>query len=206
MRTPARTWILIAALAAVAGACRRTPNPPRAETAPAAAPAQAAVGSAGSVYDLDLALTDEHGRVSRLADLAGRPVVAAMIYTSCTSVCPMITAEMKTIERQLGSASPDVQFALFSLDPHRDTPAALRQFATAHGLTSSRWRLFATSEEGVRELSAVFGLKYATEDTGDIAHSAEIIVIDRRGVIQHEQMGLTDGDAADLLRAVDRAS
>lgn len=158
-----------------------------------------------SIYALDVALVDQAGRRLRLPDLRGRPMVAAMIYTTCTSVCPRVTEDMKTIERQLG---PDdrrgVAFALFSLDPGRDTPAALTRFAGEHGLDLERWTLMAATEDGVRDLAAVLGVRYRTEASGDIAHSATIVVIDSDGVVRHRQEGLS-ANQDELLQALRRS-
>jgi protein SCO1/2 len=158
-----------------------------------------------SIYSLDLSLTDQDGRTLALADLRGRVLVAAMIYTSCTAVCPRVTEDMKGVEKQLSVRDrTDVGFVLFSLDPGRDTPAALRRFAAEHGLDLSRWRLFASSEDGVRDLSAVLGVKYKAEDNGEIAHSAMIFIIDREGVVRHRQLGLNT-DPHELATALAQA-
>ncbi len=173
---------------------RRVPEPPT--------PARAA---GESIYELDLALTDDAGAAVHLADLRGQTTVAAMIYTTCTSVCPRVTEDMKAIERQLPAEHKrGVTFALFSLDPGRDTPDALRRFAAEHGLDRARWRLFAASEDGVRDLAAVLGVKYKREEAGAIAHSATIFVIDREGIVRHRQLGLSE-NPRDLLDALTRA-
>jgi len=159
-----------------------------------------AAGVAGgeSIYGLDLSLTDQDGRSIRLGDLRGSVVVAAMMYSSCESVCPRVTEDMKGIERQLGGDAARVRFVLFSLDPGRDTPAALTRFASEHGLDRSHWWLLATSEDGVRDLAAVLGVKYQQSEGGEIAHSAMIFVIDRGGVVRHRQQGLAQ-DPSELL-------
>ena len=155
-----------------------------------------------SLYALDLQLTDQDGHTHALADLRGQVLVAAMMYSSCETVCPRVTEDMKSIERQLGSARRDtVGFVLFSLDPGRDTPAALRAFARSHGLDSSRWRLLAASEDGVRELAAALGVKYVAEENGEIAHSAMIFLIDRDGVVRHRQVGV-EQEPHELLEAL----
>jgi protein SCO1/2 len=165
-------------------------------------PAEAAgVASGESIYGLDLALIDQDGRSLRLGDLHGSVLVAAMMYSSCKSVCPRVTEDMKGIERQLGPDAARTRFVLFSLDPGRDTPAALTRFAREHGLDRSRWRLLAASEDGVRELAAVLGVKYADAGGGEIAHSAMIFVIDRDGVVRHRQVGLAQ-DPGELLAAL----
>ena len=169
-------------------------------------PEPEAVGGADepSIYALDLPLLDQDGRMSTLADLRGRKLVATMVYTTCASVCPSVTQTMKDIERRLpASLRNDVTFALFSLDPGRDTPPALSQFAATHRLDRDRWRLFATSEDNVRVLSAVLGVKYQPEEGGEIAHSALILAIDGDGVVRHRQFGLGRNPQG-LLAALDR--
>ncbi|MCC6161920.1 MAG: SCO family protein [Acidobacteria bacterium] len=158
--------------------------------------------SQASIYDLDLDLVDADATYLTLADLRGQTMVASMVYTSCTSVCPRVTEDMKAVERLLSEdAKHHVTFALFSLDPGRDTPAAMKQFAVSHGLAPERWRLFAASEDGGRDLSAVFGVKYRRDTDGEIAHSAMIFVIDPAGVVRHRQVGLSQDPTA-LVKAV----
>ena len=197
--------LCITVVCVVACGCRqeaRSPAPPADTLAPA--PAQAATGDDASTFALDVMLVDQAGTRVQLKDLGGHVMVAAMMYASCTSVCPRVIEDMKGIERQLEPRAKDIQFVLFSLDPGRDTPLALRRFATDHHLDLARWRLFAASEDGVRDLAAVLGVKYAREPSGDIAHSAMIVVIDRQGVVRHRQLGVGQ-DPAPLLQAVTRA-
>lgn len=156
-----------------------------------------------SIFELELELIDQQGHRTSLADLGGKVMLAAMVYTSCTSVCPRVTEEIRAIEQQLSRTDGDLRFVLFSLDPGRDTPAAMRQFAAVHGLDTSRWRLLATSEDGVRNLAAVLGVRYRQEDDREIAHSAAIFLIDRHGVVRHRQIG-TGQDSRDLVAAVRR--
>ncbi len=197
---------LMLALALCAAACVGGDRPAK----PSASPSEAgrSSGASGqSIYDLDLALVDQDGRALTLADLRGRVLVAAMMYSSCTTVCPRVTEDMKRIEQQLSgrTTGDDVGFVLFSLDPGRDTPAALRRFAKAHALAHSSWRLLAASEDGVRDLSAVLGVKYKAEAGGEIAHSAMIFVIDREGVVRHRQVGLNQ-DPHEVMTALSSAT
>jgi len=158
--------------------------------------------SLGSLFDLPLALTDQDGRARHLSDLRGRPFVASMIYTRCTSVCPRLTEDLKNLERALPSRDrARVRFVLFSLDPEHDTPAALRAFAAEHGLDPGRWTLLATHADDLRTLAAVLGVRYRPDEGGQIAHSALIAVVDGEGVIRHRQLG-TGNDPGPLRAAV----
>ena len=199
---------LLTVAIASGGACGRQAESPLPADARATGahelPAAAGAIDQGSIFDLDLALVDQEGRQLRLADLRGTVMLAAMVYTSCDSVCIMVTEQMKAIERQLAGVDDHVRYTLFSLDPGRDTPEAMRAFARTQQLDTARWRLLAASEDDVRTLAAVLGVRYQLEENGEIAHSAMIFVIDGEGVVRHRQVGVgPDGGA--LVAAVRRA-
>ena len=194
------TALTLAAFAVCAfTSCSRQPQPERAakssaaDTAPAAEP---------SLYELTFPLTDKDGGTRHIAEFRGQPFVASMIYTHCTSVCPRITADLQALDRAL---PPDVRarmrFVLFSLDPERDTPAALQAFARERSLDTARWTLLAAGSDDMRTLAAILDVKFRPDAGGEIAHSAVIVVVDRNGVIRHRQAGLT-GDPATLVEAV----
>lgn len=144
-----------------------------------------------SLYDLDVPLVESDGRRLALSNLRGRTVVAAMMYTSCTTVCPRITEDMKALERRIPAGERGgVTFVMFSLDAGRDTPEALRRFAADHRLDRG-WRLFAAAPDAIRTLAAALGVKFAREPSGTIAHSAAIFLIDPGGVVRHRQVGLS---------------
>lgn len=155
-----------------------------------------------SLHELAFALTDAAGRERHLSEFRGQPFVASMVYTHCTSVCPRITADLKALDRALpADVRARTRFVLFSLDPQRDTPDALRAFAREHGLDSVRWTLLAASPDDMRTLAAVLDVRFRPDAEGEIAHSAVIAVVDGAGVIRHRQSGLT-GDPAPLVAAV----
>jgi protein SCO1/2 len=199
-----RTLLMVGAGAALMGCS------PRADTT-VAAPATAASASVtaandgASLFAFDQPLTDQDGRTIALRDLGGHVLVASMVYASCTSICPRVTSDMQAIERTLADADrPDVRFVLLSLDPTRDTPEAWRRFSLEHHLDNSRWRLLSPTEDGVRDLAAILGVKYAPEANGEIAHSAIIVVLDRLGVVVHRQVGLGQSPT-DIAAAITRA-
>ena len=98
--------------------------------------------SGRSIYNLDEAWTTQEGVTAPLASLAGKPVVAAMGYTTCKDMCPAIVADMMWIEKHLPAGATDqVRFAFFSLDSEADTPERLRLYAESHGLDTTRWTL-----------------------------------------------------------------
>jgi protein SCO1/2 len=126
-----------------------------------------------------------------------------MAYTSCVYACPRIIAEMKRIEAALADADPERApgFVLFSIDPARDTPARLADFADETGLDSARWTLLTGPDEQVLELSVLLGVKYRATESGDFAHSNLVTVLDREGVVRARIEGL-DTDVTPAVEAL----
>jgi protein SCO1/2 len=74
----------------------------------------------------------------------GRPVVVAFIYTSCTTVCPLTSQTLATIQHKLGAARDRLHIVSISIDPEQDTPARLRLYAhTFHA--GPEWRHYTGS-------------------------------------------------------------
>lgn len=194
--------LMAMSLAFVIVGCSDTSTPPGASSSTThELPPAGAVPDDVSIFDLELDLVDQAGVETTLADLGGSPMVAAMVYTSCQDVCILVTEQIKAIERQLADVDDEVRYVLFSLDPGRDTPEAMREFARNQKLDLDRWRLLAASEDGVRDLAAVLGVRYQPEENGQIAHSAMIFVIDPAGVVRHRQVGVVQ-EPGELVRAV----
>lgn len=137
--------------------------------------------AANSVYQLKGYWTDQNERKLGLSKLGGRPQIVAMIFTHCTSICPRIVEEMKSIRDSLPAAIKNqVGGVLVSFDPDRDTPVQLRQFAAAHQL-DNQWELLQGNASQVRELSMVLNVKYQRLSGGDYSHSGNIYILDRTG-------------------------
>jgi protein SCO1/2 len=149
-----------------------------------------AAPTSASVYNLDPKWTTQDGSSVALASLAGKPVVAAMGYTTCRDVCPAIVVDMMWIEKHLPTSEADrVRFTFFSFDPEADTPERLRLYAESHGLDLNRWTLLRADEDAARELAAALGVSYRPDGQGGFEHAAVISLLDSKGEIVFQQRG-----------------
>lgn len=203
------TSLLAVAVLLAAPACRTAESAPAADATldsataadPAASlaadPAFAASLHGLPLYDLGSSWTDQRGDSIAIGDLAGRVRVMALVYTSCHGTCPLIVAEMKRIEASVPAGrTDDVGFVLVSLDPARDTPGRLAQWAADNHLDQGRWTLLNGSDGAVRELAATLGVRYQVQPDGEVAHANVITVLDAGGVVMHQQTTLGDDVAA----------
>ena len=84
---------------------------------------------------LDHVLVDQHGReVKFVSDVIGdRIVVMDFVYTTCTTVCPVISAVFGQVQKRLGDRlGDDVVLVSVSVDPIRDTPQRLEAYSKIH--------------------------------------------------------------------------
>lgn len=146
----------------------------------------AAEASEGSLYQLDITLEDHKGNEFAWASQAGEPVLVAIIYTSCTTACPMIVSEMMTLRKNAGS---DVKTLLISMDAKRDDVAALAAMHERHQL-DDRWTVARTSPDNLRMLAAALGVRYRELPSGEFSHSQVITLLNPDGEIDTRMEGI----------------
>jgi protein SCO1/2 len=121
----------------------------------------------------------------------GHPVILAMFYATCPSACPILIGSVKELEARLpADVRAKTRILLVSMDPEKDDPATLAAAAARHGVDTSRWTLARTSEEHVRELAVILGVKYRGRPDGEIDHSSALFLLDGEGVIVEKVEGL----------------
>lgn len=149
-----------------------------------------------SVYQLKSQWQDSQNKPLKIADLAGKKQIVALIYTDCITACPIIVSDIKAIQDAL---SPEQQaqmgFVLVSLTPARDTPKIMRHFAKKRHL-DEHWTLLSGDDGNVRTLAMALNLQYMGLPDGEVAHSNAITVLDEQGRLQLQQVGMPGGPEA----------
>jgi protein SCO1/2 len=76
-------------------------------------------------------LVRDDGKVVSLRDEMndGRPIVLNFIFTTCSSICPVMSSIFSQFEHRLGTEADKVHLMSISIDPEQDTPARLREYA-----------------------------------------------------------------------------
>jgi protein SCO1/2 len=82
-----------------------------------------------------LALHNYTGQPVSLAALRGKAVLVTFVYTHCPNVCPLIVSGLAAAQRGLGKEAARLTILAVTVDPRRDTPAAIRTFLAARGAT-----------------------------------------------------------------------
>lgn len=105
----------------------------------------------------DVALVDMNGKkVSLRSELdTGRPVVVNFIFTSCTAVCPVMSATFSQVQRTLGKDAERPLMVSISIDPEYDTPQRLKEYAARHD-AGPDWHMLTGSRESILAVARAF--------------------------------------------------
>ncbi|MDX6631911.1 MAG: hypothetical protein QOH00_4157, partial [Gaiellales bacterium] len=123
----------------------------------------------------DFGLRDERGRMVRLADMRGQPVVVTFLYTTCKDTCPLTAQQIRIALDDVGH---DVPVVAVSVDPANDTPQRARAFLLKQGLEGRmRWALGSAAQ--LQRLWDAYGIQPQSDDA---EHTASTVLLDGRGV------------------------
>jgi protein SCO1 len=139
----------------------------------------------------DFALTAQNGRRLALADLRGKVVAVTFIYASCADTCPLLTAKLAGLQARLGADfGPRVFFVSVTVDPERDTPEVLKDYARAHGANPAGWAFLTGTPVEIRDVERRYGIWANKGPRGDVDHTFLTSLIDRDGVLRVQYLGV----------------
>lgn len=105
----------------------------------------------------DVELIDDSGTpvVLRTLLAGDQPVAVNFIFTTCTTICPVMTATFAQMRRALGPEADRIQLVSITIDPEHDTPAALARYAERFHATAG-WRFLTGSPADVERVLRTF--------------------------------------------------
>ncbi len=149
-------------------------------------------------------LTDQDGQPQEASALAGKVWLANFIFTNCPDACPTdLIPKMQQVQRAVladPALKDSVHLISISVDPPRDTPEVLHQYAKLAGAEPSVWQfLVGTPDETVDLLQHGFKVGVALREVpagtpesdhahhGDsytVNHSTRFVLVDRHGNVR----------------------
>jgi protein SCO1 len=145
-------------------------------------------------------LTDQNGRTVTDQDFKGEPFLVFFGFTHCPDACPTTLFEVSEILRTLGPDAARVRVAFITVDPERDTPAALKDYLSSfdphmQGLTGDPAAIAA-----VAKAYRVYYKKVPLDEGYTMDHTAIVYLMDKDGrfVSPFNLKRTTEAAAADL--------
>ena len=139
----------------------------------------------------EFALTSQDGAQVALADFRGKVVAVTFIYTLCTNTCPVLTPMMSFVQDQLGADfGANIAFVSITVDPERDTPEVLKQYAQAFGANLAGWFFLTGPSDVIQDVTRRYGVFALKSANGDVDHTFLTSIVDRRGILRVQYLGV----------------
>ena len=150
----------------------------------------------------DFSLVNQNGETVTQDDYKDKIYVADFFFTTCQTICPIMTDHMVVIQEQLKEYQ-DVLLLSHSVTPEIDTVAQLKRYALEKGVIDSKWNLVTGDKKQIYRLARKSYLAVKEDGDGgphDMIHTENFILIDKKRRIR----GFYDGtDRNDIDRLMD---
>ena len=156
------------------------PNAPMRQPGPAAL----------NVKAPDFVLVNQDGARFDSAKLRGKIVAIDFIYTTCTDVCPLFTANFADLQRALNKEhAGNVFFISITTDPEVDSPKVLKAYAQRYGAEFNNWAFLTGTEEQLKAVWKGLDIRVIRKGRGLVQHTSLTTILDRQGIRRFNHFG-----------------
>ena len=149
----------------------------------------------------DFKLINQNGDTISQADYADKIYVADFFFTTCPTICPVMTANMADIQ-QIIKGDDEVMLLSHSVTPEIDSVPQLKKYALEKGVIDAKWNLVTGDKKQIYELARKSYLAVLTDGDGgpyDMIHTENFILVDKERRIRGFYDGTSSDEVAQLL-------
>lgn len=151
-------------------------------------------------YIPDFTFTNQLGQPVGKAQMEGKVTIVDFFFTSCPSICPLMSTEMERIN-DMFREEPKIQILSISIDPEFDTPKMLKEYADKYNAEAGKWDFLTGGKAETYQLAKCGFILPTLDGFGvpdDFAHSDKFVLVDELGRIRGFYSG-TNREEVDLL-------
>ncbi len=140
-------------------------------------------------------MTDQNNKEFALENVNGKVWIANFIFTSCETICPPMTANMKRLQDKFTADGLDVEIVSFSVDPEVDTPSKLKGFIEKFQGEQSKWHLLTGyHQEFINEFAkeSFHTIVDKPKNNTQVIHGTSFYLVDQDGIVQKSYSGVSD--------------
>ena len=147
----------------------------------------------------DFELTNQNGEKITQANYKDKIYVADFFFTTCQTICPIMTDHMGKIQQEIRS-DDDILLLSHTVMPEVDSVAQLKKYAREKGVDSKKWNLVTGDKKQIYELArkSYLAAKDAPYSPYDLIHTENFVLVDKKKRIRGFYDG-TDLEAIDKL-------
>lgn len=149
----------------------------------------------------DFSLTNQNGETVTQDDYAGRIYIADFFFTTCPTICPIMTKNMVEIQEHIQN-DEEVLLLSHSVTPQIDSVAQLKKYAVEKGVDDSKWNLVTGDKKQIYDLARKSYLAVKEDGNGgpfDMIHTENFILVDKQRRIRGFYDGTDEEDVEKLL-------
>ena len=149
----------------------------------------------------DFKLINQNGDTITQANYADKIYIADFFFTTCPTICPVMTANMADIQ-QIIKGDEEVLLLSHSVTPEIDSVQQLKKYALEKGVIDAKWNLVTGDKKQIYELARKSYLAVLTDGDGgpyDMIHTENFILVDKERRIRGFYDGTSSEEVAQLL-------
>lgn len=147
-------------------------------------------------------LINQNGKTITQEDYKNKIYVADFFFTSCPTICPIMTDNMGKLQKKFIDNS-EIMFLSLSVTPKIDSVAVLRKYADDNGVIDSKWNITTGDKKHIYELARKSYFAVVEQGDGglqDFIHTPNFILVDKKKQIRGVYDGTYD---TEILRLID---
>jgi protein SCO1/2 len=135
----------------------------------------------------EFSFTDQDGNNINHQNLSGKIHVANFFFTTCSSICPKMTANLQKLQKEFTNNN-EVVLLSYSVTPWIDSVSRLKKYAEKYSIQTNKWHLLTGSTNSIYKLARQS--YFAEEETGynkdstEFLHTEHFILVDKEGCIR----------------------
>ena len=153
----------------------------------------------------DFSLVNQNGETITQDNYKDKIYVADFFFTTCQTICPIMTDHMKAIQNELID-DKDVLLLSHSVTPEIDSVAQLKRYAVEKGVIDAKWNLVTGDKKQIYELARKSYLAVKSDGDGgpyDMIHTENFMLIDKKNQIRGFYDGTNKEDIDRLLNDIE---
>ena len=131
---------------------------------------------------------NQNGNSKSSKDFKNKVRLVDFFFTSCPTICPKMTVNMKKIQQLINTdCLNNIELLSFTVDPLRDSVEKLKEYCTTYNVDSKNWNMLTGDQNSIYELGVNGFLVPNQEDAlapGGFLHSEKMILIDKKNRIR----------------------
>jgi protein SCO1/2 len=148
--------------------------------------------------------TDQDGQTVTEKTVAGKIYVADFFFTTCPSICPIMTGNLKMVQDEF-KGNENIMILSHSIDPTYDSPEVLKKYAAEKKADTKTWKFLTGDKDTIYDICENSYMAFAKTDKdapGGYIHSGFLVLVDKDRHIRGAYDGTEEGKTEMLIKDI----